>query len=148
MHFKLWQTDLLLSIASIMIQVSKYLTKTNVSLSLSKFSTCVAFLSWFENRVLATQQNSYSISHLLDTVTTHWLDSDCAVTAVNCRQHGDYTAEKVTDGIGVLLCIFSLVCAITAAVKGCGMGPLFVLVSPCFRESVVAKWKLGLSCVV
>ena len=27
-------------------------------------------------------------------------------------------------------------------VKGCGMGRLLVLLSPCFRESVVAKWKI------
>ena len=39
-----------------------------------------------------TQQNSYSISHLLGTVTTKWLDSDSVVTVVNCWQHGDYTA--------------------------------------------------------
>ena len=28
-------------------------------------------------------------------------------------------------------------------VKGCGMGPLLVLVSPCFRENVVATCKIG-----
>ena len=27
--------------------------------------------------------------------------------------------------------------------KGCGMGPWFVLVSPCFRENVVATCKIG-----
>ena len=27
--------------------------------------------------------------------------------------------------------------------KGCGMGPWLVLVSPCFRENVVAKCKIG-----
>ena len=27
--------------------------------------------------------------------------------------------------------------------KGCGMGPWLVLVSPCFRENVVATWKIG-----
>ena len=27
--------------------------------------------------------------------------------------------------------------------KGCGMGPWFVLVSPCFRENAVATWKIG-----
>ena len=32
--------------------------------------------------------------------------------------------------------------------KGCGMGALFVLVSPCFRENVVVTCKLGLFCVV
>ena len=37
------------------------------------------------------QHNSYSICHLLGTVTTLWLDSDSVVTFVNCRQHGDYT---------------------------------------------------------
>ena len=37
-----------------------------------------------------TQQNSYSISHLLGTVTTQWLNSNCVVTIVNCGQHSDY----------------------------------------------------------
>ena len=32
-----------------------------------------------------TQQKSYSISHLPDTVTTQWLDSDSVVTVGNCR---------------------------------------------------------------
>ena len=27
--------------------------------------------------------------------------------------------------------------------KGCGMGPCLVLVSPCFRENVVATCKIG-----
>ena len=27
--------------------------------------------------------------------------------------------------------------------KGCGMGPCLVLVSPCFRENVLAKCKIG-----
>ena len=34
-----------------------------------------------------TQQNSYSISHLLGTVTRQWLDSDGIVTVDNCQQH-------------------------------------------------------------
>ena len=32
--------------------------------------------------------------------------------------------------------------------KGCGMGTLFVLVSPCFRENVVVTCKIGSFCVV
>ena len=28
-------------------------------------------------------------------------------------------------------------------IKGCGMGTLFVLVSPCFRENVVVTCKIG-----
>ena len=39
-----------------------------------------------------TQQNSYSISHLLGTVTTLWLEGDCVVTADNCRQSSEHTA--------------------------------------------------------
>ena len=42
-----------------------------------------------------TQQNSYSISHLLATATTQWLDSDSVVTVDNCRQHGDYTVDQL-----------------------------------------------------
>ena len=37
--------------------------------------------------------NSYSISHLLATVTTQWLDGEGVVTVHNCRQHSDYTAS-------------------------------------------------------
>ena len=29
------------------------------------------------------------------------------------------------------------------SLKGCGMGPWLVLVSPCFRENVVATCKIG-----
>ena len=32
---------------------------------------------------------------------------------------------------------------VAAALKGCGMGTLFVLVSPCFRENVVVTCKIG-----
>ena len=32
---------------------------------------------------------------------------------------------------------------ITTTFKGCGMGTLFVLVSPCFRENVVVTCKIG-----
>ena len=34
----------------------------------------------------------FLFSHLLRTVTTLWLVSDCVVTVYNCRQSGDYTA--------------------------------------------------------
>ena len=40
-----------------------------------------------------TQQKSYSISHLLGTVTTLRLDSDCVVSVDNCRQIGDRAAN-------------------------------------------------------
>ena len=42
-----------------------------------------------------TRQNSYSISHLLGTVTTQWLDSDSVVTIVNCQQHSDNTVDQL-----------------------------------------------------
>ena len=42
---------------------------------------------------LTTQQSSFSISHLLGTVTTLWLDRDCAVTVDNCRHSGDWAAN-------------------------------------------------------
>ena len=32
---------------------------------------------------------------------------------------------------------------ISLRIKGCGMGPWLVLVSPCFRENVVATCKIG-----
>ena len=34
-------------------------------------------------------------------------------------------------------------CPICVPLKGCGMGTLFVLVSPCFRENVVVTCKIG-----
>ena len=74
-----------------------------------------------------TRQNSYSINHLLNKVTTQWLDSDSVVTFDNRRHHSDlafngsvvivnnsdYTVTaqspcghcvQVNDGIGILLC--------------------------------------------
>ena len=44
-----------------------------------------------ENDQLQTQQNSYSASHLLDTVTTQWLDSNCVVTVLPAVNNDDYT---------------------------------------------------------
>ena len=45
----------------------------------------------------------------------------------------------------VLFCFYQML----VDFKGCGMGPWLVLVSPCFRENVVATYaKLGLFCVV
>ena len=38
---------------------------------------------------------------------------------------------------------FSYSSRITSWLKGCGMGPWLVLVSPCFRENVVATCKIG-----
>ena len=49
-----------------------------------------------------------------------------------------------------LLCIVYMVLdqllkskSLKKKIKGCGMGPWFVLVSPCFRENVVATCKIG-----
>ena len=42
-----------------------------------------------------TQQNSYSINHLLGAVTTQWLDSDGVVTVDNCQQHSYFTVNKL-----------------------------------------------------
>ena len=36
-----------------------------------------------------------------------------------------------------------VICTVYVLVKGCGMGPLLVLVSPCFRENVVVTCKIG-----
>ena len=40
-----------------------------------------------------TQQNSHSISHLVGTVTTRWLESDGVVTIANYQQHGDLSCQ-------------------------------------------------------
>ena len=48
---------------------------------------CTVKAVWF---YYTSQQNSYSISYLLGTVTTQWLDSDSVVPVDNCRQHGDF----------------------------------------------------------
>ena len=42
---------------------------------------------------LSTQQNSYSISLLLGTVTILWLDSDCVASVDDCQQSGDWAAN-------------------------------------------------------
>ena len=41
-----------------------------------------------------SQQNSYSVSHLLGTVTTQWLDSDCVVTVITQGLHSWSTVES------------------------------------------------------
>ena len=48
-----------------------------------------------------SQQNSYSISHLQDEVTTRWLDSDSVVTG-NYQQHGDYMYTAIGSSVTVL----------------------------------------------
>ena len=56
----------------------------------------IAFIMWIGNFLWPKDlfhQNYYSISHLLGTVTTQWLDG--VVTVVNCRQHGDNTADQL-----------------------------------------------------
>ena len=52
---------------------------------------------------LITQENSYSISHLLATVTTQWLDGDSVVTVHICKQHSDYTA--IGSSVTMLLAV-------------------------------------------
>ena len=52
-----------------------------------------------------TQQNSYSISHLLDIVTTQWMDSDSVVTVGIWLQHGDWA----TNGSVVTICCWHFV---------------------------------------
>ena len=43
----------------------------------------------YDGMGIITQQNSYFLNHVLDTVTTWWLDSDSVVTVANCQQHDD-----------------------------------------------------------
>ena len=40
-------------------------------------------------------------------------------------------------------CFIPIACGIIVYVNRCGMGPLLVLVSPCFRENVVVTCKIG-----
>ena len=40
-------------------------------------------------------KNSYSISHLLGTVTTRWQNSDGVVTIDICPQQGDYAIDQL-----------------------------------------------------
>ena len=51
------------------------------------------------------------------------------------------TELHVFDGNLKQLCVLSS--AARNDLKGCGMGPSLVLVSPCFRENVVAIGKIG-----
>ena len=48
---------------------------------------------WCQNLkpLIITQQNSYSISHLLGIVTTQWLHSDGVVTVLLSVSNSDYT---------------------------------------------------------
>ena len=46
-------------------------------------------------QIIITQQNYYSISHLLGTVTTQWLDRDDVVIVDNCQQHSEYTVDQL-----------------------------------------------------
>ena len=43
--------------------------------------------------IIITQQKSYSISHLLGTLTTWWLVSHTVVTVAYCRQHSNWAAN-------------------------------------------------------
>ena len=49
------------------------------------------------------------------------------------------TRIKDAVNMGGLICLLATV----RTLKGCGMGPLLVLVSPCFRENVVVTCKIG-----
>ena len=60
-----------------------------------------------------TQQNSCSISLLLDTVTTQWLDKDSVITVVNYQQHGDYTA--ISSSVTVLPVIINIDYTVTVS---------------------------------
>ena len=77
----------------------------NTPLFLLVFVLGVCVHLWAPGAGHHTQQNSYSISHLLGTVTTLWLDSDCVVTIDNCRRHGEYTA--ICSSVSVLPAVFN-----------------------------------------
>ena len=62
--------------------------------------------------------NSYFITRHLATLVFH---NNVAMTKDKCRQTS----------------------SVQWSLKGCGMGPSLVLVSPCFRENVVATCKIG-----
>ena len=60
----------------------------------------VNIVLWHSLNNLPTQQNFYIIGHLLDTVTTQWLDNDSVVTVDNFRQYGDiYDANDSVDTV-------------------------------------------------
>ena len=73
--------------------------KTSIFIYVSKIMDNIKVAWWRLSNtfivIFTTQQNSYSISHLLGTVTTLWLDSDGVVTVDNCQQHGDYSWSTV-----------------------------------------------------
>ena len=48
---------------------------------------------WNKQVAIFTQQNSFSISPLLSTVTKWWLDSDSVVNIANWWQHGDWAVN-------------------------------------------------------
>ena len=65
---------------------------TTLCQSLFLFFTSLGAIILLPDSLITTQQNFNSICHLLDTVTTWWLDSDSLVTVGKCLQHSDYTA--------------------------------------------------------
>ena len=63
-----------------------------------------------------------------------------ALLILNVRQQLCKNNHNILFRLSMVMWYFSL--------KGCGMCPLLVLVSPSFRENVVVTCKIGLSCVV
>ena len=53
----------------------------------------------------STQKNSHSISNLLGTVATRWLDSDSVVTVNDCQKHSDNSA--IGRSVTVLLAVIT-----------------------------------------
>ena len=62
------------------------------------------------------------------------------------QAHGN--TQRLHHCVPVLRCLFHQLVfhfhqAQSESIKGCGMGPWLVLVSPCFRENIVATCKIG-----
>ena len=71
-----------------------------------KINHYVRIIGYHHHKLLyyCTQWTTYSISHLLCTVTTWWLDSDSEVTFADCQQNSD----RAASGSGVtMLPVFS-----------------------------------------
>ena len=67
----------------------------------------IADICWssLNRQACVIQQNSYSISHLLETVTAWWQDSDSVVTVDNCQQHSNLSCAANGSVFTVLLAV-------------------------------------------
>ena len=76
-------------------------------------------------------------SHSITTLVTIWWIYSSILNGMESKTSNSVSTIK---GLGILSWA---ICILRGCINGCGMGPLLVLVSPCFRETVVVTRKIG-----